>query len=92
MRKIKDVLRLTLDAQLSHERIAAALGLSKGVVSKYVGLAAAAGLDCPAIAELDEAALERLLKASAVTPSRPSDFVLPDCCTYGNLLYTIDCL
>ena len=82
MRKIKDVLRLKLDAQLSHERIAAALGLSKGVVSKYVGLAAAAGLDWPAIAELDEAALEHLLKASAGTPTRPSDFVLPD---YGRV-------
>lgn len=45
MRKIKDVLRLKLDAQLSHERIAAALNISKGVVAKYVGLAAAAGLD-----------------------------------------------
>lgn len=39
MRKIKDVLRLKLDARLSHERIAAALGISKGVVTKYVGLA-----------------------------------------------------
>jgi len=45
MRKIKDVLRLKLDAQLSHERIAASLGLSKGVVAKYVSLAAAAQLD-----------------------------------------------
>ena len=45
MRKIKDVLRLKLDAGLSHQQIAAALGISKGVVTKYVGLAAAAGLD-----------------------------------------------
>ena len=45
MRKIKDVLRLKLDAKLSHQQIAAALGISKGVVTKYVGLAAAAGLD-----------------------------------------------
>lgn len=45
MRKIKDVLRLKLDAQLSHERIAAPLGISKGVVAKYVSLAAVAGLD-----------------------------------------------
>jgi DNA-binding transcriptional regulator LsrR (DeoR family) len=44
MRKIKDVLRLKLDAKLSHQQIADALGLSKGVVTKYVGLAAAAGL------------------------------------------------
>jgi hypothetical protein len=40
MRKIKDVLRLKLDAKLSHQQIAAALGISNGVVNKYVGLAA----------------------------------------------------
>ena len=45
MRMIKDVLRLKLDANFSHEQIAASLGISKGVVTKYVGLAAAAGLD-----------------------------------------------
>ncbi|KXW57249.1 hypothetical protein FEMY_22230 [Ferrovum myxofaciens] len=43
MRKIKDVLRLKLDAGLSHEQIAMALKISKGVVAKYVGLATAAG-------------------------------------------------
>ena len=58
MRKIKDVLRLKLDAQLSHERIAASLGLSKGVVTKYVTLAAAAQLDWPTIQGLDEADLQ----------------------------------
>ena len=49
MRKIKDVLRLKLDAKLSHQQIADALGISKGVVTKYVGLAAVAGLDWPAV-------------------------------------------
>ncbi|MEB0139539.1 IS21 family transposase, partial [Undibacterium sp. CCC2.1] len=61
MRKIKDVLRLKLDAKLSHQQIADALGLSKGVVTKYVGLAAAAALDWAAVQSLDEAALERRL-------------------------------
>ncbi len=79
MRKIKDILRLKHEARLSHERIAAALDLSKGVVTKYVGLAAAAGLDWPSIAPLDEGALLRRL---AGQPTRPSDFVLPD---YGRL-------
>jgi DNA-binding transcriptional regulator LsrR (DeoR family) len=45
MRKIKDVLRLKLDTDLAHQQIATALGISKGVVTKYVGLAAAAGLE-----------------------------------------------
>jgi DNA-binding transcriptional regulator LsrR (DeoR family) len=46
MRKLRDVLRLKLETKLSHERTAAALNLSKGVVAKYVTLANAAGLDC----------------------------------------------
>ena len=75
MRKIKEVLRLKLDAQLSHEQIAAALHLSKGVVTKYVGLARAAKLDWPTILALDEAALERCLLA---TVSRARDYVQPD--------------
>ncbi|MEY2653706.1 MAG: hypothetical protein RLZZ524_734 [Pseudomonadota bacterium] len=79
MRKIKDILRLKLEARLSHERIAIALDLSKGVVTKYVGLAAAAGLDWPSIEPLDEGALLRRL---AGQPVRPSDYVLPD---YGRL-------
>ena len=58
MRKIKDVLRLKFDAQLSHERIAASLGISKGVVTKYVSLAAAAGLDWLQVQALDESALQ----------------------------------
>jgi transposase len=79
MRKIKDVLRLKLDARLSHEQIAVALRLSKGVVTKYVGLAAAAGLDWAAVQDCDEAALERKL---LVAPQRPRGHVIPD---YGRL-------
>ena len=75
MRKIKDVLRLKLDAQLSHERIAASLGLSKGVVTKYVTLAAAAQLDWPTIQGLDEADLQRRLLPA---PAKHSDVALPD--------------
>jgi DNA-binding transcriptional regulator LsrR (DeoR family) len=59
MRKLKDVLRLKLEAKLSHQQIATALGISKGVVTKYVGLAAAAGLDWVAVQDPDETALER---------------------------------
>ena len=75
MRKIKDVLRLKLDAKLSHQQIAAALGISKGVVTKYVGLAAAAGLDWPAVQDVDETALERQL---IVMPARVRDHAQPD--------------
>ncbi len=79
MRKIKDVLRLKLEAQLSHQQIAAALGISKGVVTKYVGLAAAAGLDWNQVRDVDETALERRL---LVAPERARDHVQPD---YGRL-------
>ena len=34
MRKIRDVLRLKLEARLSHEQTAAALNISKGVVTE----------------------------------------------------------
>ena len=79
MRKIKDVLRLKLDAQLSHERIAASLGLSKGVVAKYVSLAAAAQLDWATIQNLDEGTLQRRLLSA---PDKPSEFVFVD---YGRI-------
>ena len=64
MRKLKDALRLKFEGGLSHQQIATALGISKGVVTKYVGLAVAAGLDAAVIASMDEGALERRLLAS----------------------------
>ena len=69
MRKLKDALRLKFEGGQSHQQIANALGISKGVVTKYVGLAVAATLDWAAIAAMDEATLERRLLASP----RPSD-------------------
>jgi transposase len=79
MRKLKEVLRLKLEAKLSHERIAAALGISKGVVAKYVGLAAAAGLDWAVVQGCDEVALERQL---LVAPEKLRNHVQPD---YGRI-------
>ena len=79
MRKIRDVLRLKLEARLSHERTAAALQISKGVVTKYLTLATAAGLDWNQIQLLDDTALHnRMLGA----PQRVSGFVQPD---YGRI-------
>jgi predicted transcriptional regulator len=79
MRKIKDVLRLKLDAKLSHQQIADALGLSKGVVTKYIGLAAAAGLDWLTVQAMDEAPLERRLLAGS---RKAQDYVQPK---YGRM-------
>lgn len=62
MRMIKDIIRLKYQDNLAHERIAAALSISKGVVAKYLALAGAAGLRSWAdAADLDEVALEHRL-------------------------------
>ena len=73
MRKLKDALRLKLVRGQTHQEIATALGISKGSVTKYTGLAASAKLDWPTIEAMSESALERRLfgDASATTFARP---------------------
>jgi hypothetical protein len=63
MRKITEVLRLKFEAKLSHEKNAAATGVSKGVVSNYVQRAVQKELSWPLLPELDESGLEALLFA-----------------------------
>jgi hypothetical protein len=70
IRMIKDILRLKYQGDLSHERIAQSLGISKGAVAKYLSLAGGAGLDWASTAELDEASLERRLMGSGAALSR----------------------
>src|SRR4029453_13706395 len=48
------IIRLKWEGALSPEQIAAALAVSKGVVTKYVGLATAAGLDWATVRGWDE--------------------------------------
>ena len=79
MRKIRDVLRLKLEAKLSHQQIAAALDISKGVVTKYVALAKTVNLDWVQIHQLDDTALHNQLLA---IPQRASAFVQSD---YGRI-------
>ena len=45
MRKIRELIRLKYQARLSHEQIAGALAISKGVVAKYVARIERAGLE-----------------------------------------------
>ena len=61
MRKIKECLRLKLECGLSNELVARAMGLSKGVVSKYVSRACAQGLDWPVLSALDESQISARL-------------------------------
>jgi PAS domain S-box-containing protein len=77
--KIKDILRLKMDVRLSHEQIAQSLGLSKGAVGKYLGLARSAGLDWPTVRLMSEAELKLRLH---VRRQQPFPYVLPD---YGHL-------
>jgi len=70
MRMIKDVLRLKLHGGLSHEAIGRSLSISKGVVAKYVSLAAAGGLDWATVAGLSEAELERRLLGRSADDAR----------------------
>ena len=44
MPKIIEILRLKYDSKLSHQKIALAVGLSKGAIAKYVSIAAAVGV------------------------------------------------
>ena len=74
IRMIKDVLRLKHESGLSHASIAAALQVSKGVVSKYVSLAAEAGMTWEQLRDLDETAIAAHLLPSA----RASAYVPPD--------------
>lgn len=76
MRKIRDVLRYRYSTGLSLEAIARALSISKGVVVKYLKLAADAGLGWPLPDELDDGALERRLYSQPA--ARASAFVEPD--------------
>jgi len=75
MHRIKDVLRLKLELHYSHQHIAASLGISKGVVAKYVKLASAVGLHWPQIQTMDETALHSRLMGA---PQRASSFAPPD--------------
>ena len=76
MRHIKDILRLKLEVKQSHQQIANSLGISKGVVTKYVKLADTAGLQWEQIQNMDETALrQRLVGGSA---PHQSTFTQPD--------------
>lgn len=57
MRRIREVLRLKHECELSHSQIAQALRISKGTVSNYLNQAEAAGITHSAALGLDDAAL-----------------------------------
>jgi transposase len=77
MRKIKDVLRLKFDGDLSNRRIARSCHVSRPAVAEYLRRFEEAGLSWPAAAAFDDATLENKLYAP---PARLSPFerAVPD--------------
>lgn len=67
MRQIKEVLRLKFAAELSHRQIADCLGISVGVVAKYITAATRAGLSYPLPDGMDDRTLLRALRAEAAS-------------------------
>jgi len=67
MRKIKDVLRLKFEADLSHRRIARCCHVSRPAVAALLSRFEDAGLSWPAAAEMDDATLEHRLYPPAPT-------------------------
>lgn len=71
MRKIREVLRLSFDAQLSRRAVADCLGISRDAVADYLVRAANAGLAWPLPEGLDDHELEQRLYPSVVSmPAR----------------------
>jgi len=66
MRRIREALRLHLQAGLSYSEVGRALKISKSAVGKYVSLAKVAGVDCAVADRLDDAELESRLYRPAV--------------------------
>ena len=69
MHKIKEVLRLKYAAGLKQRQIAAALGLSHGVVAKYLSAAERAHLAYPWPAEWDDTHLAQALFGATYQPA-----------------------
>lgn len=69
MRKIRETLRLRLEAGLSYRQISASTKVSIGAIQKLLSRAQALGLSWPLPEDLDDAQLARLIYPSAETAS-----------------------
>jgi transposase len=77
MRKIRELIRLKYQARLSHEQVARALAISKGVVAKYVARVERTGLEPAVLLGLSDAeVLARI--AAAPRASSYGGRVVPD--------------
>jgi transposase len=72
MNKLKEVIRLRYQADLSHRQIAASLNLSRGVVAKYLKRAEAEKLSWPLPTDMSDTALSALLQPARKAPEHPT--------------------
>jgi transposase len=77
MRKIREILRLKWEQELSHRQIAESCQVARPTVTEYLERATAVGLSWPLPPELDETALARLLFPPRARPTEPQGAV-PD--------------
>jgi len=77
MRKIKEILRLKWDCNLSNRQIAESCSISHSTVADYLLRAKLAGLSWPLEAELDDAVIENLLFPVTQNPV-PARRQMPD--------------
>jgi len=78
MRHIKEILRLKLEAKLSHRKIARSLNIGVGTVSTYAQRATEVGIAWPLPLDMSENDLERLLFPAPQISDRHGR-VMPDC-------------
>jgi transposase len=78
MRKVKEILRLHFEAQLSERQISKICQVGKGTIRRYLERLKAAGLSWPLPDDLDEATLEKKLFPPPPPPSA-GERPLPDC-------------
>ena len=79
MRKLRELLRLKFDAELTHRQIGRALNISPGTVCHYAQAAIALGLTWPLPESLDDDALSQQLEPYAKQLRKAkSDRIVPD--------------
>ena len=78
MRKVKEILRLHFEAQLSERQISKICQVGKGTIRRYLERLKAAGLSWPLPDDLDEATLEKRLFPPP-PPLSAGERPLPDC-------------
>jgi hypothetical protein len=77
MRKVRELIRLKYEARLSHEQIAGALAISKGVVAKYVARIERTGLEPGALMSMSDAEVMARI-APAPRPASYGGRIKPD--------------